>query len=121
VAAVSPYELVLAPTGAVPDLPSLDGAGRDGLAGVLVDVLARLDGVARGPMPYLLWIHQRPFDGGRWPGAWVHVHIRGHLRAPGTARFVAAAEIGSGVHVNPVDPERAAADLRAVAGPVRPP
>jgi UDPglucose--hexose-1-phosphate uridylyltransferase len=112
-AALSPYELVLAPDTPVPDLPALDDGGRDGLAATLVDVLARLDVLARGPMPYLLWIHQRPFAPGPWPRAWLHLHVRAHLRAPGVARYVAAGELGSGVHVNPVAPERAAADLRA--------
>jgi UDPglucose--hexose-1-phosphate uridylyltransferase len=116
-AALSPFELVLAPTTPVPDLPSLDGPGRDDLAVVLVDVLGRLDALVGGPMPYLLWIHQRPFDGGDWPRAWVHLHIRAHLRSAGTPRYIAAGEIGSGVHFNPADPERAAAALRAVHQP----
>jgi UDPglucose--hexose-1-phosphate uridylyltransferase len=115
-AATWPYALVLAPDGAVPDLPSLDGPGRDGMAAVLVDVLARYDHLFAAPMPYMLWIHQRPFDGGDWPGAHLHVHLAPLLRAPGTPRFVAAGELGSGIFFNPVDPERAAADLRAVAG-----
>jgi UDPglucose--hexose-1-phosphate uridylyltransferase len=116
-AAISPYELVVAPEEPVADLPCLDDGRRTGLAAILVDVTARLDGLFAGPMPYLLWFHQRPFDGGRWPRAWVHAHLRAHLRAAGTPRFVAAAEIGSGIHFNPVDPARAAADLRAAGRP----
>ena len=53
----------------VPDLPSLDDAERDGLAAVLVDALGRLDRLFDAPMPYMFWIHQRPFDGGDWPTA----------------------------------------------------
>lgn len=112
-----PYELVLAPTEPVPDLPSLGDAGRQGLAATLVDVLARLDTLFDGPMPYMLWFHQRPFDGGDWPGARVHLHLAPIYRAPGTPRFVAAGELGGHVYFNPVDPEQAAADLRAVALP----
>jgi len=65
-------------------------------------------------MPYMLWFHQRPFDGGDWPNAHVHVEIAVPQRGPGVPRFVAAGELGSGLYVNPVVPEQAAAELRAV-------
>jgi UDPglucose--hexose-1-phosphate uridylyltransferase len=112
-AAAWPYELLLAPDGAVPDLPSLDEGGRDGLARLLIDVIGRLDALFDAPMPFMLWFHQRPFDGGEWPAARLHAHIAPLLRAPGLQRFVAAGELGSGVWFNPVEPARAAADLRA--------
>ena len=60
-----PYALTLVPDAPVPDLPSLDDAGRDGLAALLVDVLGRLDRLFDAQTPYMLWIHQRPFDGRR--------------------------------------------------------
>ena len=85
---------------------------RDGLADVLVDVVGRLDRLFDGPMPYMLWFHQRPTDGRHWPGAHLHVHLAPLLRAPGTPRFVASGELGSGVFFNPVRPEDAAARLR---------
>lgn len=112
-AASWPYELLLAPDSPVADLPSLADRGRDGLARVLVSVLARLDALFDAPMPFMLWIHQRPFDGGDWPAAWLHVHVAPALRAPGVPRFVAAAELGSQVFCNPVDPVAAAAALRS--------
>jgi UDPglucose--hexose-1-phosphate uridylyltransferase len=108
-----PYELLLAPTAHVPDLPSLRAPGRRALAATLVDVLARLDRLFDAPMPYMLWIHQRPTDGRAWPDAHLHVHVAPVLRKPGTLRFVAAAEQGAGVFFNPVAPEDAAAALRA--------
>ncbi|MFN8018335.1 MAG: hypothetical protein U0P45_09450 [Acidimicrobiales bacterium] len=55
-----------------------------------------------------------PFDGGDWPQAWMHVEIIGPHRAPGVMRYVAGAELGSGAYLNPVPPEDAAANLRAV-------
>ena len=82
------------------------------MAALLLDVLARLDRLFDGPMPYMLWFHQRPTDGGSWPNAWVHAHLAPLYRAAGTARFVAAGELGSGVFFNPVDPADAAAQLR---------
>ena len=96
----------------MPDLPALDDEGRDGLAAVLVDVFGRLDRLFDAPMPYMAWFHQRPTDGGDWPTAHVHLHVAPLLRAPGTPRYVAAAEVGGGIAFNPVRPEDAAARLR---------
>lgn len=107
-----PYALVLVPDADVPDLPSLDDAGRDGLSLLLVDVLERLDRLFDAQTPYMLWIHQRPFDGGDWPGARLHVEVVSPWRAAGVARYVAAGELGSGIYFNPVAPEDAARALR---------
>ncbi len=65
-AAVWPYELRLADAAGVGSLtdPHCD---RDGLAAVLIDVLARLDQLFDAPMPYMMWFHQRPTDGEDWP------------------------------------------------------
>ena len=115
-AATWPYELRPGTPhrGAGPGRP--DGCDRDGLAAALVDALARLDQLFDGPMPYMLWIHQRPTDGGRLargPGARPH-----HAAVPGARvqRYVAAAEQGGGVYFNPVPPEDAAARLRGLPG-----
>ncbi len=111
-APVFPYALVLVPDEPVPDLPGLDDPGRDGLARLLVDVLERLDRLFDARTPYMLWIHQRPFDGGDWPQSRLHVEIVSPWRAAGVVRFVAAGELGSGVYFNPVLPEDAARALR---------
>jgi UDPglucose--hexose-1-phosphate uridylyltransferase len=111
-AAIFPYALKLVPDAAVPDLPSLDEDGRDGLSALLVDVLQALDRLFAAQTPYMLWIHQRPFDGRDWPHARLHVEIVTPWRAPGVPRFVAAGELGSGVYFNPVAPEAAAQSLR---------
>ena len=111
-APIFPYALTLAPEAPVPDLPTLDDAGRDGLATLLVDVLERFDRLFGEPIPYMLWIHQRPFDGGAWQQALLHVEIVSPWRAAGVPRYVAAGELGSGVFFNPVSPEQAARALR---------
>ncbi len=111
-AATWPYELVLAPIRSAPDLPSLEAGGRIALGALLVDVVGRLDRLFDAPMPFMLWFHQRPFDGGDWPSAWLHAHVAPILRAPDTPRYVAAGELGSQVWFNPVDPVDAAAQLR---------
>lgn len=115
-AAIWPYELILADSaghGALCD----EGVDRDGLAEVLTDVLARLDQLVSGPMPYMMWIHQRPSNGEDFAPQPVHIHIAPHLRAPATPRFMAAAELGGRVYFNPVEPTQAAADLRDQPGP----
>lgn len=111
-----PYELLLVPDGHIPDLPACDDEERNGLATVLADVLTRLDQLFAAAMPYMLWIHQRPTDGGDWPSAHLHVHIAPLYRRAGTPRYIAAGELGSGVWFDPVVPEDAAAALRALPG-----
>jgi UDPglucose--hexose-1-phosphate uridylyltransferase len=112
-ASMFPYSIRLVPDEAVPDLPSLDDGGRGGLSGILVDVLERLDRLFDAQTPYMLWIHQRPFDGGDWPDARLHVEIVSTWRETGVPRYVAAGELGSGVYFNPVRPDIAAENLRA--------
>ena len=111
-APIFPYAVLLAPDDPVPDLPSLDEPGRDAFTQLLVDVLARFDRLFDRQIPYMLWIHQRPFDGGEWPSALLHVEIVSPWRAPGVTRYIAAGELGSGVYFNPVAPEDAARSLR---------
>ena len=113
-APIYPYGMRVAPLDRRPDLPTLTGAERDAFGSVFTEALRRLEGVFDPPMPYIFWIHQRPFDGGDWPQAWMHVEITGPHRSPGVMRYVAGAELGSGAYLNPVPPEEAAANLRAV-------
>ncbi|MBA2624367.1 MAG: galactose-1-phosphate uridylyltransferase [Acidimicrobiia bacterium] len=114
-AASWPFELLVSPIEHLPDLPAAE-PGFEALAAVLVDALARLDQLFDAPMPYMLWWHQRPTDGGAWPSAHLHAHVAPLLRGPGTVRYVAAAEQGGGVLFNPVVPEEAAARLRSQPG-----
>lgn len=112
-----PYELLLQPLDHSADLTETSDASRDDLAACLRRVVAALDAHFGGAAPYMLWVHQRPTDGGDWPHAHLHVHIAPVWRSPGTQRFVAAAEVGSEVYFNPVAPRDAAAALRAVIQP----
>jgi UDPglucose--hexose-1-phosphate uridylyltransferase len=107
-----PYSLRLIPNDPVPDLPSLDSSGRSAFAALLVDVLERFDGLFDVAIPYMLWIHQRPFDGGEWPGARLHAEIVSPWRARGVTRYIAAGEVGSGIYFNPIAAEDAARSLR---------
>lgn len=107
-----PYSVIVVPDAPYPDLPSLTSSARSGLATVLVDVLGRFDRVFDSPAPYMLWVHQRPFDSKEWPETRVHVEIVSPWRDERVMRYVAAGELGSGVFFNPVSPTRAAQMLR---------
>jgi UDPglucose--hexose-1-phosphate uridylyltransferase len=112
-APVHAVELTLAPTTQVPDLASLDRAGREAMARALADALGRLDSLYARPLPTMRWINQRPTDGGEWPAAWLSVEIVSPWRAAGVARHIAAAELGGGELFLPVAPEELAARLRS--------
>jgi UDPglucose--hexose-1-phosphate uridylyltransferase len=112
VAATFPVALTLAPRERVPDIASLDDAGRTDLATMLVDVLARLDRLYGMPLPYMMWLNQRPTDGGDWPQAWFNIEIVSPWRGAGTPRFIAAAEVACNEYFNPVIPEVVAERLR---------
>jgi len=110
-----PYELLISPRRHVADLPTAGPRLRAGLGVVLVDALTRMGRFLGRDAPYMLWVHQRPADGGDWPAAHLHLHLAPALRAPGVARHLAAAELGAGVFFDPVDPRQAAAQWRMVA------
>jgi UDPglucose--hexose-1-phosphate uridylyltransferase len=111
-AAAFPYELLIAPAGHVGNLEG-SRATFDDAAVVVSSALGALDRMFAAAAPYMLWVHQRPTDGRAWPAAHVHLHVTPVWRAPGIVRYVAAAELGAGVFLNPVRPVDAAAALRA--------
>jgi UDPglucose--hexose-1-phosphate uridylyltransferase len=110
-----PYELLIYPLGHVADLPAAGPRLRHGLAVILVEALSRMERLLGRDTPYMLWVHQRPDDGGDWPAAHLHLHLAPARRAPGVARHLAAAEFGAGVFFDPVDPHEAAAQWRSRA------
>lgn len=118
-----PVELALAPVERTPDLAAMGDAEREEMAALLVDVLARLDRLYDQPLPYMMWLNQRPTVGPdrEVPGldrAWFNIEIVSPWRAPGVQRFIAAAEVAAEEYFNPVVPEDLAARLRSSASPV---
>ena len=107
-----PVELNLAPIERIPDLPQCGSSARDELAALLVDVLARLDRLFGQPLPYMMWLNQRPTVDAGYDDAWLNVEIVSPWRGPGVQRFIAAAEVGAQEYFNPVVPEQLAARLR---------
>ena len=111
VAMASPYPVALeiAPRSMVGRLIELDGAARRGLAHSMLDALDRLTIYFGETPPYMLWVNQRPND---MRDGWLNVEIVSPWRAPGTMRYIAAAEVSTGEFFNPLVPEQLAQALR---------
>lgn len=114
VASPFPTALSIAPTTQVPDVVSLSTSARLSLAAVLLDTFTRLDALFDRPLPYMMWLNQRPTDGNEWDQAWFNIDIVSPWRAAGVPRFIAAAEVATGEYFNPVVPEHLAARLREI-------
>lgn len=107
-----PLAVEVAPDTRIPDLASMGDADRDALAAVLVDLLGRFDRLYDRPLPYMLWLNQRPTVASGYDDAWFNIEIVSPWRSAGVPRFIAAAEIASEEYFNPVIPEDVAARLR---------
>ncbi len=107
-----PVALTIAPLERRPDLVSLSDCERQSLAELFVDVFARLDRLFDQPLPYMMWLNQRPTVATGWDDAWFNVEIVSPWRAAGVQRFIAAAEVATGEFFNPVIPEDLAQRLR---------
>ena len=110
-----PLAVDIAPLERRADLAALTGDERDGLAAILIDVLARIDRVYDGTTPYMLWLNQRPTvaDADRFADAWFNIEIVSPWRSSDVQRFIAAAEVASDEYFNPVIPDDIAERLRA--------
>lgn len=119
-----PVALTLAPRERVPDLAALTEQGRNDLAHLLVDVFRRLDCLFDQPLPYMMWLMQRPTvasgsagtnGAGGFPDAWFQIEIVSPWRRAGVSRFIAAAEVACNEFFNPVIPEDLAGRLRELS------
>lgn len=110
-APVFPVAVTIAPTSRVALLTDLDDSARTNLAAILLDTFQRLDRLFDSPLPYMMWINQRPTND-TFDDAWMSIEIVSPWRAPGLARYIAAAEIGGGEFFLPVVPEEVALQLR---------
>jgi UDPglucose--hexose-1-phosphate uridylyltransferase len=112
IASPFPIALSIAPLDRRPDLIALSGEERQALADVLVDVFGRLDRLFDEPLPYMMWLNQRPTVPTGWDDAWFNIEIVSPWRAARVQRFIAAAEVATGEYFNPVVPEELASTLR---------
>lgn len=107
-----PHSVEVAPRQRIADLPSMGDEDRDMFAAILADVLERLDRLYGQPIPYMMWLNQRPTVEAGYENAWFNVEIVSPWRSAGVQRFIAAAEVASEEYFNPIVPEDFAACLR---------
>jgi UDPglucose--hexose-1-phosphate uridylyltransferase len=113
-----PFEVWVAPRRAVPSLAELDKATRVDLARAFKTVLRKYDGLWQRPFPYILSFHQAPTDGTDSPEAHLHAEFYPAYRMKDRLKYLAGSEMGAGVFTADVNPDDAAAQLRAVAADV---
>ena len=111
-APVFPYALLLVPDEPVPDLPSLDSAGRAALAGSSSTCSSAWTGCSTRRRRTCSGSISVPSTAASGRAARLHVEIVSPWRARFVPRYVAAGELGSGVFFNPVAPDDAARALR---------
>jgi UDPglucose--hexose-1-phosphate uridylyltransferase len=107
-----PHSVEVAPRQRIADLPSMADEDRDVFAAILAEVLERLDRLYGQPIPYMMWLNQRPTVEVGYENAWFNVEIVSPWRSAGVQRFIAAAEVASEEYFNPIVPEDFAACLR---------
>ncbi|NLY00070.1 MAG: galactose-1-phosphate uridylyltransferase [Rhodopirellula sp.] len=109
------YETYVAPKQSHASLADLAAAELRDLAGVLRDVLARLDNLWKLSMPYVMALHQAPTDGDDYSGFHFHIELHPPLRRPNLLKYLAGPEIGGGSFLSDTSPEQKAAELRQVS------
>ncbi len=107
-----PLAVEVAPVERLADLPSMGDADRNALSAMLVDVFGRLDALFDQPLPYMMWLNQRPTVGDGYDDAWFNIEIVSPWRSAGVQRFIASAEVASEEFFNPVIPEDLAGRIR---------
>jgi UDPglucose--hexose-1-phosphate uridylyltransferase len=84
------------------------------LARMLKIVLVKYDKLWDFSMPYMMVMHQKPTDGGEWPGCHFHIEFYPPYRTPNKLKYLAGCETGAGTFVNDTLPEEKALELRSI-------
>jgi UDPglucose--hexose-1-phosphate uridylyltransferase len=110
--AVWPFETMVVPRRAVPDLPSLTGRERGALASLLSRLLIRYDNLFQCAFPYSMGWHGQPIDPTTHPGWRVHASFLPPLLRSSTVRkFLVGYELMAEAQRD-LTAEQAAARLR---------
>ncbi len=113
--AVWPYEVMLLPKGHHASIDTLSREERRGLADAIRRLGCRYDNLFRTSFPYSMGAHQRPTDGGDYPGWHLHFHYYPPLLRSATVRkFMVGYEM-LGTPQRDITPEGAAATLRGLS------
>jgi UDPglucose--hexose-1-phosphate uridylyltransferase len=110
--AVWPFETLTLPKKPASRLTDLDGAVRDQLAEVMVELLQRYDRLFSTPFPYSMGWHQAPFDGSATDAWQLHAHYYPPLlRSASVRKFMVGYELLAEPQRD-LTPEEAAERLR---------
>ena len=110
-----PLEVHLVPHRQAADLAGLDGAERDELAQIYLDLLRRVDALYATPTPYIAAWQQAPLDRLLRPAGYLHLQLTSPRRAADKLKYLAGSEAAMGAFINDTAPEDVAARLRAAA------
>jgi UDPglucose--hexose-1-phosphate uridylyltransferase len=115
--AVWPFETLVIPSRRVADLGALASEERDALAGILLDLNRRYDGLFGVSFPYSMGWHGRPSDGADHPYARLHAfYFPPLLRSATVRKFLVGYEM-SAEPQRDLTPEYAAERLRQAGRP----
>lgn len=107
-----PYEVHVLPRAHREAITDLDARERRMLAEVLQVVMLKYNNLWNRSMPYIMAMHQRPTDGGRYPHYHYHVEFYPPYRTEDKLKYLAGSEAGAGAFINDTLPEETARTLR---------
>lgn len=109
-----PYEVHIIARRHVPSLLDVTDPERFELARLLRQLLGAYDRLLGIRLPYVMAMHQAPTDDGEWrPLSHLHVEFMPPHRTATKLKYLAGSELGGGAFISDVQPEVAAARLRA--------
>jgi len=112
--AVWPFETMLVSKRHVSAMDELSAGERDALADIMKRITTRYDNLFEVSFPYTMGFHQRPTDGGVYPGLHFHAHYYPPLLRSATVRkFMVGFEM-LGTPQRDITPEAAAERLRGL-------
>lgn len=107
-----PYEVHLIPRRHIGWLHELSDREGEDLARTLKALLLKYDALFGFSLPYIMAIHQRPTDGGTYPGYHLHFEFLPPNRTENKLKYLAGSETAAGAFVNDTLPEETARRLR---------
>ncbi len=121
-----PYEVHIYAARHLQALTDLDRAAQRDLAEIIKMTIVAFDRLFDIKFPYMMVMHQRPVDGGRYDGShdgsypYYHFHIEFYppLRTKTKLKYLAGSETGAGMFINDTLAEEKAAELRSHVTPV---
>jgi UDPglucose--hexose-1-phosphate uridylyltransferase len=113
--AMWPFELLLLSRRHLSALTDLTSIERDALADILKRMTTRFDNLFKTSFPYSMGFHQRPTDGGSYPGLHFHAHFYPPLLRSATVRKVMVVYEMLGEPQRDITAESAAERLRQLS------